>query len=225
MRLKKTQPILLVFACTFAQTVFSQTRISASTNFLVIRSFREDQRYWAVGQDIMADWHFTRKGGAYVSLTYSSYGNFTNQLSATAKDTTTSPHEISFTNRSQLRFEQISLGFKHYFVGTTDAENKWNLYTLTGFGLMFGRVTNSYSTSLDTSLYTAPQQPTNGSGHFKRLTLDLGLGWEVPLSGDVYLYANGKVLIPTSDYPSKYLLVNNNAPLFGAVGLGIRILF
>jgi len=173
----------------------------------------------------MADWHFTTKGGAYASLSYSSYGNFTNQLSATAKDSTTSPQLISFDNHAQIRFQQVSLGFKHYFVGTTDAEIKFNLYTITGLGLIFGRVTNKYSTSIDTSLYNAPVQPVNGSGHFKRLTLDLGLGWEVPLGSDVFLYMTGKVWIPTSDYPSKYLFVNDNAPLVGMIGLGIRILF
>ena len=72
----------------------------------------------------MVDWHFTNKGGAYASLSYSSNGNFTNQLSATAKAATTSPQEISFTNKADLRLNQISLGFKHYFVGTTDAEIK-----------------------------------------------------------------------------------------------------
>jgi len=214
--------LLLLFV---SEVAFSQTRISASTDFMVLRSFKEDQRFWAIGQNIMADWHFTAKGGAYASLSYSSYGNFTNQLSATAKDSTTSPQQISFDNHAQIRFQQLSLGFKHYFVGTTDAEIKFNLYTITGLGLIFGRVTNKYSTSIDTSLYNAPVQPVNGSGHFKRLTLDLGLGWEVPLSGDFFLYVNGKVWIPTSDYPSKYLFVNDNAPLVGMVGLGIRILF
>jgi hypothetical protein len=223
--LKKFKPILLLIGCALWQPAVSQIRISGSTDFLVLRSFKEDQRFWAIGQDIMADWHFTTKGGAYASLSYSSYGNFTNQLSATAKDSTTSPPQISFDNKGQIRFQQISLGFKHYFVGTTDAETGWSLYTITGFGLMLGRVTNSYSAPVDTSLYNAPEQPVNGSGHFKRLTLDLGLGWEIPLSGDVYLYANGKVWIPTSDYPSKYLFVNNDAPLVGMVGLGIRMLF
>jgi hypothetical protein len=225
MRLNKGKPILLFIACILAQTVFSQTRVSASTNFLLIRSFKEDQRFWAVGQDILFDWHFTTKGGAYASLTYSSYGNFTNQLSASAKDSTTSPQEISFTNKSQLRFQEISFGFKHYFVGTTDAEYSWSLYSLTGFGLMFGSVRNAYSTTIDTSLYNAPQQPVNGSGHFKRLTLDLGLGWEVPMSGNIYFYISGKLLIPTSDYPSKYLFVNDSAPIIGTLGLGIRVLF
>jgi len=192
---------------------------------MVLRSFKEDQRFWAIGQAIMTDWHFTNKGGAYASLSYSSYGNFTNHLSATAKSATTSPQQIDFNNKAQIRFQQVSLGFKHYFVGTTDAEINWNLYSITGFGLMLGRVTNSYSNPIDTSLYNAPGQPVNGSGHFKRLTLDLGLGWEIPLNGDFYLYVNGKVWIPTSDYPSKYLFVNDNAPLVGMLGLGIRILF
>jgi len=192
---------------------------------MILRSFKNDQRFWAVGQNIIIDWDFTSKGGAYASLSYSSYGKFTNELSATAKAATTSPQQISFDNNAQIRFEQISLGFKHYFVGSTDAEVNWNLYTITGFGLMFGRVTNDYSTSIDTSLYNAPQQPVNGKGHFKRLTLDLGVGWEIPLSADFYLYASGKVWIPTSDYPSKYLFVNDNAPLIAMFGIGVRILF
>jgi hypothetical protein len=223
--LKKTKLILLLIACAPSLTAFCQVRVSASTNLLVLRSFKKDQRFWAVGQDIFVDWHFTNKGGAYASLSYSSNGNFTNQLSATAKTSTTSPQDISFTNKAQLRLNQISLGFKHYFVGTTDAEVNWNLYSITGFGLMFGRVTNSYSTSIDTSLYNAPGQPISGKGHFKRLTLDLGLACEVPLAAEIYLYANGKVWIPTSDYPSKYLFVNDNAPLVGMLGLGIRMLF
>ena len=223
--MKKTKLILLLIGYAFPLTGFSQIRISGTTNLLVLRSFKEDQRFWAIGQDIIVDWHFTTKGGAYASLSYSSNGNFTNQLSATAKAATISPQQIDFTNKAELRLGQISLGFKHYFVGSTDAEIKWNLYSTTGFGVMFGRVTNSYSTSIDTSLYNVPEHPIDGFGHFKRLTLDLGLGWEIPLSGEIYLYASGKVWIPTSDYPSKYLFVNDNAPLVGMMGLGIRILF
>ena len=223
--MKKPKLILLLIACASSLTTFSQIRISGSTNFLVLRSFKEDQRFWAIGQDIFADWHFTNKGGAYASLSYTSKGNFTNQLSANAKAATTSPQEISFTNEAQLSMKQISLGFKHYFVGTTDAEGSWNLYSITGFGLMFGVVHNVYSSPIDTSLYNVPEQPVDGEGHFKRLTLDLGLGWEIPLGGDVFLYFNGKVWIPTSDYPSKYLFVNDNAPLVGMLGLGIRMLF
>jgi len=223
--LKTIKPILLLIACALWEPGLSQVRISGSTDLMILRSFKNDQRFWAVGQNIIVDWDFTSKGGAYASLSYSSYGKFTNELSATAKAATTSPQQISFDNNAQIRFEQISLGFKHYFVGSTDAEVNWNLYTITGFGLMFGRVTNDYSTSIDTSLYNAPQQPVNGKGHFKRLTLDLGVGWEIPLSADFYLYASGKVWIPTSDYPSKYLFVNDNAPLIAMFGIGVRILF
>ena len=223
--MKTIKPILLLIACALWEPALSQVRISGSTDLMILRSFKNDQRFWAVGQNIIVDWDFTSKGGVYASLSYSSYGKFTNELSATAKAATTSPQQISFDNNAQIRFEQISLGFKHYFVGSTDAEVNWNLYTITGFGLMFGRVTNDYSTSIDTSLYNAPQQPVNGKGHFKRLTLDLGVGWEIPLSADFYLYASGKVWIPTSDYPSKYLFVNDNAPLIAMFGIGVRILF
>ena len=178
-----------------------------------------------MGQDIVIDWHFTRKGGAYGSVCYYSKGSFINPLVATAKSASTIPQQIFFTNKAEVRLEQISLGWKHYFVGTIDAEKKWNLYGVTGFGVIFGKVVNTYSTSIDTSLYEAPQQPISGKGHFKRLTLDLGLGGEIPLAGDVYLYSEGRVWVPTTEYPSKYLFINNNAPLAAMMTAGLRILF
>src|SRR5436190_1481643 len=63
------------------------------------------------------------------------------------------------------------------------------------------------------------------NGHFKRLTIDLGLGWEIPLGGDIFIYSEGKAWIPTTEYPSKYLFVNNNAPLAAMISAGLRILF
>jgi len=224
--LKQCKTILLLCAFILPATIFSQTRFSFSTDASLLRSFKEDQRFWAFGQTLVFNWDFTRYGGAYAWLAYYSNGNFTNSLSATAKSPITSPQEIAFSNKAQMKLEQVSFGFKHYFVGTTDAEpGKWNLYTITGFGLIFGKMSNAYSTYIDTSLYTAPQQPVNGVGHFKRLTLDLGVGWEIPLATELYLYSEGKVWIPTSDYPSPYLLVNENAPLVGMITVGIRILF
>ena len=64
-----------------------------------------------------------------------------------------------------------------------------------------------------------------GKANFKRLTLDLGLGWETPLGADIFIYAEGRAWIPTTDYPSKYIFINDNAPLVGMINTGIRILF
>ncbi len=221
----KNRTILFLIACAFSQIAFSQTRVSIATDLSLQRSFKKEQRFWALGQNIVIDWHFTPKSGAYASVCYYSKGSFQNPLSATAKSSTTLPQQIFFTNNEQVRLKQISLGWKDYFIGTSDAESKWSLYGIAGFGLIFGKATNTYSAAIDTSLYNPPQQPVNGSGHFKRLTLDLGLGWEIPLAGDVYFYSEGKIWIPTTEYPSKYLFVNNNAPLAAAVSAGLRILF
>ena len=217
--------ILIVVLWLIPAIIFSQTRVSLSTDISLQRNFKKEQRFWAFGQDVVVNWQFTRRGGTYASVTYYSNGKFKNPLSASAKSPTTLPQEIFFTNRAWVRLVQISLGWRHYLVGTNDAESKWNLYTITGFGLIFGEATNIYSTTIDTSLYNAPQQPVNGNGHFKRLTLDLGLGVEVPLGGDIYFYSEGKVWIPTTGYPSKYLFVNNNAPFAAMATAGLRILF
>ncbi|HEY1872212.1 MAG TPA: hypothetical protein VGG71_14215, partial [Chitinophagaceae bacterium] len=155
--MKHCKTILLLIVV-LPHILFSQTRFSFSTDASVLRSFKEDQHFWAFGQTLVLDWDFTKYGGAYAWLAYYSNGNFTNSLSATAKSPVTAPQEITFTNKAQMKLEQVSFGFKHYFVGTIDAEQgRWSLYTITGFGLIFGKITNTYSTHIDTSLYTAPQ--------------------------------------------------------------------
>jgi hypothetical protein len=223
--LTKNKTILLLFVFISPLIIFSQVRVSASTDASIMRSFKEDQRFWAFGQTVIIDWQFTSKGGAYASVSYYSNGNYTNNLAAMAKSSATLPQQIPFFNKAQMRLEQISLGFKHYFVGNNDAQPKWSLYSITGFGLIFSKISNYYSVNIDTSLYNSPAQPVIGTGHFKRLTFDVGLGWEVSIIEDLYAYVNGKVWIPTSDYPSKYLLVNENAPLTGMISAGVRVLF
>jgi hypothetical protein len=222
--LKKNKTILLLIVSGFYQISLSQPFLSIATGLSLQRSFKQDQRYWAVGQDVIFNYHLS-KTGVYASISYYTDGKFKNQLAATAKSATTSPQEISFTNRAELRLRQISLGWRYYVLGAPDAVQGWNLYGITGFGLIFGKATNTYSTTIDTSLYNAPAQPASGSGHFKRLTIDVGLGLEMPLHGDIFLYAEGKAWIPTTDYPSKYLFVNDNAPLTANVTAGLRIVF
>lgn len=225
LQLKKPGTILLLFICALPHILFSQIRVSMATGVSLQRSFKKGQRFWAFGQDAIIIWHFNPHNGAYSSVSYYSNGNFKNALSATAKSSSTLPQEIFFSNKAQLRLVQISLGWRYYLVGTNDAEANWSLYSITGFGLIFGKATNVYSTNIDTSLYVAPQQPINGVGHFKRLTLDVGLGWEIPLGGDLFFYTEGKMWVPTTSYPSKYLFENNNAPLTGMITAGLRILF
>jgi hypothetical protein len=222
--LKKNQTILLLITLGVCQISFSQGFFSLASGLSLQRSFKKDQRYWAIGQDVICNYHFS-KTGIYASVSYYTDGKFKNELVASAKSPGTSPQEIFFTNSAVLRLRQISLGWRYYLLGAPDAEQHWALYGITGFGLIFGKATNNYSATIDTSLYNAPPQPASGSGHFKRLTLDLGLGWEMPLRGDIYFYAEGKTCIPTTDYPSKYLFVNDNAPLTASVSAGLRILF
>lgn len=214
---------ILLISLFIPNMVFSQGFISITTGLSVQRSLKKDQRYWAVGQDVIFNWHYTPRTGLYVSVSYYTDGKFKNQLSATAKSPATTPQEIFFTNKAKVRLEQFSLGWRYYLVGNAESEQNWSLYGITGFGLIFGKVTNNYSTTIDTSLYTAPAQPASGEGHFKRLTIDVGVGWEIPLRGDIYFYTEGKLWVPTTDYPSKYLFVNENAPLTATVTAGLRI--
>ena len=90
---------------------------------------------------------------------------------------------------------------------------------------MFGNSFNTFSTQIDTSLYTIQYNVVHGSGDFKRLTFDITGGVEFPISYEIYIYSEIRMYIPTTDYPSKYLLNNSHAPMLGSINIGLRILF
>ncbi len=211
--------ILLVSATCFGQ----QMRFSIATDLGVQRSLKKEQQFWSVGHTVHAIINLAPKDAVYVWFAYYTNGNFRNNLTATAKDVLTIPQEIDYINRSQIRFKHFSIGYKKYLIGACDIEKGWNLYATAGFGLIPGRVTNIHTVIIDTVTYNVPVQ--SGRANFKRLTADLSLGYEKPIGADFYLYGEGRVWIPASDYPSKHLFVNNNAPLTAMLNVGLRILF
>jgi hypothetical protein len=202
-----------------AQTV----RFSLASDVDLLRSFKKDQRYWSIGQTVQFHFNFTPTDGAYAWIAYYTKGKFSNNVNATAKSATTIPQTLGYRNNAALLFKHISLGWKKYLKGRIDTEKTWNIYSYAGFGLMLGRVDNVHPVPVDTSIYSAPVLP--GKAYFKRLTLDVGLGTERNVGADIYLYFEGRALIPTTDYPSQYLFVNENAPFTAVVNAGLRILF
>lgn len=207
----------------FSAVVHSQTRFSIATDLVLQRNFKKGQQFWGGGHTVQTQFHFTPKDGAYAWVSYYTNGKFSNNVIASAKSPVTLPQQVNYVNNAVMRFKQVSIGWKKYLKGTFDIEEGWNLYGYAGFGLILGRVENTHSVTIDTSDYLVPVR--SGKANFKRLTLDLGLGWEAPLGSEVFLYAEGKVWVPTTDYPSKFIFVNDNAPLVGMISAGIRILF
>ena len=194
-----------------------------ATDLAVQRNFKKEQHYWALGQTVHIHFHVTPTEGIYTWFSYYTNGNYKNFLQADAKSPSTTPLHINYVNRAQMRLKQFSLGYKKYLKGTADMEKSWGVYAYGGFGLLLGRIINAHTVALDTSLYNVPVLA--GKANFKRLTVDLGLGWEVPVGGDFYFYTEGKVWIPTTDYPSKYIFVNTNAPMVGMFQVGLRLLY
>ena len=199
------------------------SRFSLATDASLLRSFKKGQRYWSIGQTVNFLFHFTPRDGAYAWFSYYSNGKFSNMVNATAKSGSTVPQTVNYQNKAEVQFKHISLGWRRYLVGTSDAEKNWNVYGYAGFGLMLGHVVNTHSVPLDTSMYVVPV--LSGKAHFKRLTIDLGLAAEYPVGADVFMYFEGRALIPTTDYPSNYLFVNKHAPFTALVNAGFRILF
>jgi hypothetical protein len=217
--------ILFAVLFTFTAKVISAQYpgFSIATDVSLQHNFKKDQRFNAVGHTTYANFHITKRDGAYISFAYYSNGKFNNDVTAVAKIPSTLPQQLGYTNKSNLRLRHFSLGWKRYFKGSPDIESGWNLYGYAGFGLMTGDITNTHTIVIDTALYNVPV--ISGIGKFKRLTIDAGIGWEHLLGGDLYFYSEGRVYIPTTDYPSKYLFINSKAPFAAMLGIGLRLLF
>ena len=124
-----------------------------------------------------------------------------------------------------MRYYEVSIGWKHFWYGAFNNEHDFNIYTQAGFGIMFARIENIYSTPIDTSLYDNSAAPLKGEGKFNRLTFDLGLGVEYNVGGTIYAYSDLRTWLPASNYPSEYLHSNENVPLPLIISVGLRILF
>ncbi|RYY62304.1 MAG: hypothetical protein EOO05_03275 [Chitinophagaceae bacterium] len=207
-----------------AGTVKGQTLFSLSSDVNLQRSVKKGQEYWAVGQTVTLHYNFTPQDAAYAWVAYFSNGKFTNRnLLAEVKEPGTIPVAIRYDNTAKMRFKHISLGWKHYFTGSAVSERKPGIYSLAGLGILLGLVSNSQSVVIDSAMYQMPVVP--GSQNFKRLSIDLGLGAEVPLGADLYLYGELKAILPITDYPSRYILDNKYTPYTAMAALGFRILF
>jgi hypothetical protein len=212
--------------CTLlSSTLFLQAQyVSVATDASILRSFTKGSKFWAFGQTVQAQYHVTPKTTAYAWVGYYTTGRFENTLSAIAVDSSVSPQRLDYKVNGSLRYRQISLGLKHYLKGAYNSEATWNLYGITGFGLLMVKATNAYAQPVNETLYLVPQQAWSGSKTIVRLTADVGLGVETMLGAGTYLYTDVRTWIQTTRFRSPYLY-NNAVPRVVVVSGGLRILF
>lgn len=203
---------------------WGQEAFSIATDLSVLRNLNPKQKFTTIGQTVKGNFHVGPKDAGYVWISYYGNGNFRFNEMALAKSPFTTPQRIDFAVRSSFKYNQFSLGWKRYFKGTYDDENSVNIYGYGGFGILFGKVENNYSQPVDTSVYTT-KAPLAGTGRFKRLTVDAGIGSEYALAPFIFIYTELRTWLPASDYPSEYLRDNNDVPSVIALNIGARILF
>ena len=61
-----------------------------------------------------------------------------------------------------------------------------------------GTASNTFSTFIDTALYTIQNNVVHGTGDFKRLTFDITGGIEFPVSYEIFIYTEVRMHIPTT---------------------------
>lgn len=202
-----------------------QPRFSVSTDLSIMHNFDGRQPFTVPGQSIGVQWHPDEKYSVYSYFTYHLKGKYVSRLEARAKQTATQPQSFQFTNRSEMRLLHLSIGVKKFLTGSFRNMDELNVYISGGFGLLMGEALNNFSVAIDTGLYNIQDNVIGGSGDFKRLSFDLSAGVEYPVGYAFFLFSEARMLIPTTDYPSSYLLKNNNAPFLGSINIGVRILF
>lgn len=201
----------------------AQVKVSISTDVSLLRNFSPQQKFSAIGQTIQVLFHLAPKESVYAWINYYTEGKFHNDFTASAKSVLTIPRQINYTATGRLYYRQISIGGRHYFKGSYNSDSTVGIYGLGGFGFLFGRASNSFSVAIDTLLYNVPN--AQGTGKLKRLTFDAGVGAEVPLGGNFFAYADGRIWLPASNQPSPYLHNGRNVPLPFMVSVGLRLLF
>ena len=218
------KPIILFALLTICQSLMAQTPFSIATDLSILRDFTKDQSITALGQTVRGEYHFKPKSTVYALINYYTKGNFKNTLTATAKDITTNPQTIPYEVASTIRYRQVSVGWKQYFIGSAITEGNWNLYGSAGFGLVAAKVVNTFDLPVDTTTYHIEPRAIEGNGDFIRLSLDLVAGGEIKVASTIFLYAEARTWIPASSNTSRYLY-NDNAPRVAILSGGIRILF
>lgn len=223
--MKSIRNIFFIFFLLTGNCLFAQVKFSLATDFSLLHNFDGAQKFTVIGQTVLPQWHFDKKSTVYAWFTYHTRGKYESTLTATAKSPGTQPQSFTFNNQSEMRLRQISIGYKRYFIGSFESLEKFTAYGAGGFGLVFGTASNTFSTYIDTALYTIQNNVVHGTGDFKRLTFDVTGGVEFPVAYEVFIYTEVRMHIPMTDYPSSYLLKSSNAPFLGGINLGIRILF
>ena len=223
--MKTKSKFLFILSLVFFNALHAQTKFSLATDLSVLRNFDKQQKFTVTGQTLVVQWHVDEKNSFYTSFDYHSNGKYNSQLIATAKSITTQPQSISFTNHSEMKLRHFSAGLKRYLLGSFKKTDQFNLYGAAGFGLIMGTASNNFSMAVDTFQYTVQNNIISGSGSFKRLSFDITAGWELPVAYEIFVYSEARLHIPTTGYPSNYLLKSTNAPFTGSINFGIRILF
>ena len=223
--MKALRNVFIIFFLLNSSYVVAQVKFSLATDISLIHSFDDQQKFTTVGQTLIPQWHFDKKSTVYGWFSYHANGKYSSTFTATAKSPSTQPQSFTFSNQSEMRLRQISIGYKRFIIGSFESLEKFNIYLAGGFGLMFGTASNTFSTYIDTALYTINNKVVHGTGDFKRMTFDLTGGFEFPISYEIFLYSEIRMHIPTTDYPSSYLVKSANAPFLGGINLGLRVLF
>lgn len=190
----------------------------------LLRNLSPEQKFFALGQTIKANFHLTQKNAVYAWLSYYGKGRLRFNETAVSKSVLINPQRIDYSIRSTIKYNQFSVGWKRYVKGSFNIEKDWALYGYAGFGLLFGKVENTFDPGIDTMSYKI-DPPFPGLGKLTKLTFDAGIGAEYPVIADLYVYSELRTWLAASDYPSGYLRNNKNFPSIIALNIGARILF
>lgn len=214
--------VLTVLFAVFLHTAWGQGSVASNSIFMYTAN--RQNNYFAFGQDLRGDYHFSDRWTGSASIGFYTAGKYSNRFTATAKTPGTLPASTSFEAVTRLYTKHFTMGARYYFKGSYRQEYGYSLYGYLGYGILFMKVQNDYN-AVDTAAYDTGIAPSPGEGKFNRLTIDGGAGIELPIGPNVFLYGEARAIVPLTDYPSRFIVYNKGVPLPLSIGVGIRVLF
>ena len=80
----------------------AKVRFSIATYISLLLNFSQRQKFWAFGQGVEADFHFSKKNSGYAWLNYHTQGAFTNRFTATADSLNTQVEAIADSAKASI---------------------------------------------------------------------------------------------------------------------------
>jgi hypothetical protein len=208
--------VFLLLLVTFSSTqLFSQLSLSGQTSYM--RLFGNSNLN-SIGFGMKMDYSNDEESAISLGINYHLPFNFSKPSIAYANNYTVSPSSIEYTNIKRISIINLSVAYKHYFLG--DYVSDFGMYGIAEIGVFLIPISSSTGDFDHTKYYTDDTENYNIT--IPNFTANAGFGAEKKINLG-YLFYDTKLNIPVNQLYEDEVEVQ--IPLSLCINAGIRFTF